>query len=235
MVYTATWVDPPRNEAEAFLVSVASKLKRRFVSSPPDASSAKLIAQLIAYASEAQRLVEEQSQRISQLEALSITDEMTGLLNTRGFRMALESAITDSRRHGDQGTLAFIDLDGLKRVNDRFGHAAGDAALVAVGCVLRERIRLTDAAGRLHGDEFAVLFCRSSPAHAEDLVGRLREALSAVPVEIGRHSFIASASVGSTIYGPDCDADLLLAAADAGMYRAKRGRAGRLMRLPAAR
>lgn len=228
MVFTAAWAETPRNDAEAFLGSVAAKLKRRFVAAPPDASSARLIAQLIAYASEAQRLVEEQGQRISQLEALSITDELTGLLNGRGFRMALETAIVGAQRHGDHGTLAFIDLDGLKRVNDRFGHAAGNAALQAVGRLLRDSIRATDSAARLHGDEFAVLFCRSDPIHAETLVERLRESLSAVPVEFEGRTFMASASVGSEVYGPHCDPDMILATADARMYSRKRQRGGRV-------
>ncbi len=228
MVFAGTWTETQQGDAEAFLVSVASKLKRRFVSRPPDASSARLIAQLIAYASEAQRLVEEQNKRISQLEALSVTDELTGLLNGRGFRFALQNAIADAQRHGDHGTLAFIDLDGLKRVNDRFGHAAGDAALQAVARVLKESVRATDAAARMHGDEFAVLFCRAEPVHAESLVERLRESLSAVPVHFEGRVFMTSASVGSELYGPHCDAELLLATADARMYTRKRNRSGQI-------
>jgi len=87
------------------------------------------------------------------IEELSITDELTGLLNRRGFRRAAEAILAS----GSGCQLAFIDVDGLKKVNDKFGHTVGDSLIADCASVLRDSVRQSDVVGRMGGDEFCVL------------------------------------------------------------------------------
>lgn len=90
------------------------------------------------------------------IEAMALLDELTGLCNRRGFELMLEQSLAQSQRSGRGGTLVFIDLDDFKRVNDRFGHGAGDQLLVDFADLLRHNFRASDLVGRRGGDEFAV-------------------------------------------------------------------------------
>jgi diguanylate cyclase (GGDEF)-like protein len=113
-----------------------------------------------------------------------------------------------------------IDLDGFKKVNDSYGHAAGDALLVAVAQRLRDCVRPGDTVARLGGDEFAVLLADTPPEHARALADRIGLTL-AVPVEVEGHLLSVGASIGIAT-GDRADADRLLRDADAAMYAAKR-------------
>lgn len=139
-------------------------------------------------------------------EHLAMTDDLTGLWNRRGF---FEHA--RDRWPGSTGTasIGFLDLDGLKEVNDTDGHDAGDALLRRIGAALVEHLRHTDVIARLGGDEFAV-FCPD--LSAADLLARLEAAA-------GRHASIGAADVHDITLLPDA-----LLAADAQMYDAKRRR-----------
>lgn len=106
------------------------------------------------------------------IEELSITDELTGLLNRRGFRRAAEAILESGR--GCQ--IAFIDVDGLKKVNDRFGHTVGDSLIADCASVLRDCVRQSDVVGRMGGDEFCVLV-QAPLAPAETLRNSLRTRL----------------------------------------------------------
>jgi len=106
------------------------------------------------------------------IEELSITDELTGLLNRRGFRRAAEAILASGR--GCQ--IAFIDVDGLKKVNDRFGHTVGDSLIADCASVLRDCVRQSDVVGRMGGDEFCVLV-QAPLAPAETLRNSLRTRL----------------------------------------------------------
>ncbi|WEK51288.1 MAG: sensor domain-containing diguanylate cyclase [Candidatus Kaistia colombiensis] len=107
------------------------------------------------------------------IEELSITDELTGLLNRRGFRRAAEAILVA----GNGCQLAFIDVDGLKKVNDKFGHAIGDSLIADCASVLRDSVRQSDVVGRMGGDEFCVLV-QAPLAPAEALRNSLRTRLN---------------------------------------------------------
>lgn len=126
--------------------------------SNPQELNERMLARAYAMVAEAERLIAKQRERIKTLESLSFTDELTGLVNRRAFEMALSRELAAVSRDPSQtGTVIMVDLDGFKQINDRFGHAAGDAYLVAVAEVLRGALRETDTVARLGGDEFAIL------------------------------------------------------------------------------
>jgi len=106
------------------------------------------------------------------IEELSITDELTGLLNRRGFRRAAETILAS----GSGCQIAFIDVDGLKKVNDKFGHTVGDSLIADCASVLRDSVRQSDVVGRMGGDEFCVLV-QAPLAPAETLRNSLRTRL----------------------------------------------------------
>jgi diguanylate cyclase (GGDEF)-like protein len=140
------------------------------------------------------------------------TDELTGLMNRREWDSRLEQAIARSRRSGLPVSVVVLDVDGLKQVNDRDGHAAGDEYLKAVSGAWAHALRETDALGRVGGDEFAVLLEGVEELSARDTLRRLDRSLAP------GHN--ASAGVATWRAGEDAAA--LVARADAAMYEAKR-------------
>ena len=88
-----------------------------------------LVTEMLNFAAQAEQRIAEQDARIHRLESLSMTDELTGLLNRRGFSFGLKRALQSARRHSEEGILAFIDLDNFKSINDTYGHEAGDLIL----------------------------------------------------------------------------------------------------------
>jgi diguanylate cyclase (GGDEF)-like protein len=110
----------------------------------------------------------------AQLRYLADHDSLTGLLDRRRFRAELDQYASFSERYGGQGAVMIIDIDGLKAVNDKLGHHAGDTLIRAIADVLRERVRATDIVARLSGDEFAVLMPQTDVEGAVQLADDLR-------------------------------------------------------------
>ena len=106
---------------------------------------------------EAEKRIDRQQKRIKQLEKLSVTDELTKLLNRRGFLTQLKRTLSSSKRSGVGGSLVMLDLDRFKSINDRYGHIAGDKLLQKVANSLKLKVRDSDTIGRLGGDEFAII------------------------------------------------------------------------------
>jgi diguanylate cyclase (GGDEF)-like protein len=158
----------------------------------------------------------------AELRFLADHDSLTGLLNRRSFRGKLDRHVSLSARYGGRGAVMVIDIDGLKAINDRLGHQAGDALLRHVARILRERVRATDVVARLSGDEFAVLMPQTDTEGAlqlgEDLRHEVADGLSSHS-EQGE----ATISVGITMFGGQegAGAEAVLVAADEAMYRAK--------------
>lgn len=151
--------------------------------------------------------------------ALSRTDSLTGLANSRGFYEAAAHEIDRSARYRRPLTVAYLDLDDFKAVNDRLGHAQGDELLVGVGRALRRGTRSSDLVARLGGDEFVILFPESDRPAAEAALSKIQSLLQAV-VTRGRLS--VSASIGAVCYAaPPADVDTLVREADRVMYEAK--------------
>jgi len=148
-------------------------------------------------------------------------DSLTGLLNRRRFRSELDQYASFTARYGGRGAVMVIDIDGLKEVNDRLGHQAGDRLIRRVSEILRERVRATDLVARLSGDEFAVLMPQTDTAGAlqlgEDLRAQVAEGFSS-SLEVAS----ASISVGIAMFGGrDAGSESVLIAADQAMYEAK--------------
>jgi diguanylate cyclase (GGDEF)-like protein len=158
----------------------------------------------------------------AELRFLADHDPLTGLLNRRSFRRELDSYASFSARYGGQGAVMVIDIDGLKEVNDRYGHQVGDNLIRRVANVLRERVRGTDLVARLSGDEFAVLVPQADTEGALALGEDLREQV-AVSCESDSELGAATISVGIMMFDGKSapGAEAVLVAADQAMYRAK--------------
>ncbi len=179
----------------------------------------------LTLAADAQTLIEEKEERIRRLESLSVTDELTSLLNRRGFRQAFRRSLDLAQRHGEEGVLCLIDLDEFKLVNDTLGHDAGDAVLCRVGEILRAFTRDSDLIARLGGDEFVALLVHAKASEAERRARQIHTELNRGNAVFAGAFIPVHASIGIVSYGPDTDGSDLLRAADQAMYRDKRGRA----------
>jgi diguanylate cyclase (GGDEF)-like protein len=141
------------------------------------------------------RLAEE----VERMKALAHTDALTGLLNRRAFESALSTVIESE----EPFALAMIDVDDMKRINDSFGHIAGDRALVEIAKALKKAVRDSDLVARIGGDEFAVLLPQATKPTAERITPRLRECLSVEVEEAGT----VGASMG-LVHKDDCENDV---------------------------
>ncbi len=150
-----------------------------------------------------------------EVHRLATTDELTGLANQRGLYEVVREIPARLRKEGLDLTVVYIDVDDLKSVNDRHGHAAGDALIRSVAEVLRGAFRENDTIARVGGDEFAVLITSTSQRDAQTLVDRTNQRLA----EQGISASIGTASASSA--DPDFDTNVLLDRADAAMYEAK--------------
>lgn len=167
-----------------------------------------------------------------ELEELAIHDPLTGLYNRRGVDAMGCRAVTRAQRDGQDACVLFIDFDGLKAINDRLGHSAGDRVLVEVARVLRDTVRSSDIVGRIGGDEFTVILAGRSAIDAEELRDRLESAISKLTLEDTPVSVsIGVASAPGDAAGPHT-LDGLIDAADRAMYEVKRLRSS--TRTPAA-
>lgn len=153
------------------------------------------------------------------------TDPLTGIANRRDFLESAELELERTRRHLRPLTVAYLDLDDFKGVNDRFGHEAGDAVLRTVATTLREATRAVDSVARLGGDEFGLLLSETDGPTAETLVRRLQTTLADAIQERG---WPVSFSLGvATFHRAPRSVDEMINRADALMYQAKRaGKAG---------
>ena len=161
------------------------------------------------------------AQRVATLLSQSRIDALTGLLNRRGAMAELERTLAWSRRSVEPCSLLLLDVDGLKQINDRLGHASGDALLQAVGATLQQLARREDAVARLGGDEFVVVLPRADGPGARQVVARIREQLAALSIEGVVDGVCASIGVATSAPG-ELAAESMLAAADEQMYIEKR-------------
>ena len=158
---------------------------------------------------------------LERAERLARTDYLTGVANARYFFELASAELARARRYERPLTLAYIDVDNFKNVNDRLGHSAGDAMLRAMAETVRSRIRKSDVIARLGGDEFALLLPESGPEAAESTIEKLRTLLSDVARERG-WPVTFSAGVVTCVGPPDVTLDDMVKAADRLMYSVKR-------------
>jgi diguanylate cyclase (GGDEF)-like protein/PAS domain S-box-containing protein len=168
-------------------------------------------------------------EREERLEGISIRDELTGLLNRRGFFAMVDDVVRRVERWDGHVLLAYVDVDGLKRVNDCLGHAAGDEVLVAAADVLRHTFREGDVVARMGGDEFVAMAVLEHPGDEQldrdTIMSRLESATATKRAELDEaYQFSLSCGVAIVAGRELGEIDDLLARTDKRMYEAKRGR-----------
>ena len=180
----------------------------------------------IAAREQAQRELAVKAEELSRsneiLQTLSLLDDLTGLYNREGFLALAEHRLKLADRNREPFSVAFVDLDGLKQVNDTFGHQEGDRALKDTAAVLRECFRDSDILARIGGDEFAVFV---TEADIEDIAARIQQKLAILSSTPGR-LYPLSFSMGfvSAASGSETTVEALLQRADALMYEQKRAK-----------
>lgn len=157
---------------------------------------------------------------VARLRETSRTDQLTGILNRRGFEEAFAAELARVRRTAAPLAIAVGDIDHFKSINDRFGHGAGDAALAAVAGRLRECCRTTDVLARIGGEEFALVMPQTTLAEALPLAERLRRAVAEVR-DPGGAALTISFGIAECAAPEDADPERLLRAADRALYAAK--------------
>ena len=190
------------------------------------AISAALLLAVIAGAIKGSSTIKKQQELEKKLYEKSITDDLTGLLNRRGFFLMAEKQVQLSKRMGNKFAILYADMDNLKRINDTLGHKVGDQALVEMSSLLELIFRAADVIGRLGGDEFAILLSSSAEVDDESLITqRIEENLLEFNRKSGK-SYDLSISVGIAKYDPDrgSSLDQLMAEADTLMYKEKQQR-----------
>jgi diguanylate cyclase (GGDEF)-like protein len=173
---------------------------------------------------EIRRLKARLSAALAQIDALRAsadTDFLLDILNRRGFSRELNRSSAYIKRYHANAAVIMLDIDRLKPVNDRFGHAAGDAVLKAVVEVLLRHVRASDVLGRLGGDEFALLLWNLDEAAARTKAATLEAAVDQLRFDFDGHPAAVGISAGVAILCPETDPSDALARADVEMYARK--------------
>jgi diguanylate cyclase (GGDEF)-like protein len=182
------------------------------------------VASLVAEVERLRREIAVARARIGELEARADIDPLLDILNRRGFERELKRALAHVKRYGTHASLMFIDLDGFKAVNDRHGHATGDALLKALSRQLIARVRASDIVGRLGGDEFGVVVWRVDEAQASRKARELETLIGTVSVMHGQAEVQVGASIGTAPLLPAAAPAEVIDAADRAMYARKQER-----------
>lgn len=157
-------------------------------------------------------------ERLAALETLADADGLTPLLNRRAFVRELGRMMAHSRRYGMPASLIYFDLNGFKTINDRYGHSAGDEALIHVAKLLVEQTRASDVVGRLGGDEFGIVLAQANDEVAHAKAEALRDAIAAHPLQWHDKSIPLAASYGIHTFRPETEPNQALVEADRSMY-----------------
>jgi diguanylate cyclase (GGDEF)-like protein len=159
--------------------------------------------------------------RVDELERLVDSDTLTPLPNRRRFLRELDRVVQHGKRYGTSAFVMYVDLDGLKTINDSHGHFTGDAALIHVAEILATMLRTTDVVARIGGDEFGLLLEHLDEDAAREKAERLAAAIAASPLEMGGSPIPLSISIGFTQVQAGDSVETVLARADAAMYALK--------------
>jgi len=164
--------------------------------------------------------------RVAELERLVVCDTLTPLFNRRHFMEELDRWCWRAHRYGGEYGLLFIDVDSLKAINDRHGHSAGDALLIAVAKTLQSAVRRSDLAARVGGDEFAILLDNIPAGELPSKAERIAKSVGRLKIEHQGLSLTPSISAGYTVIAPGVKPAELLFRADRSMYAAKQAKLG---------
>jgi diguanylate cyclase (GGDEF)-like protein len=163
----------------------------------------------------------EMRERLEELERLADIDTLTPLPNRRRFVRELERVVGQTTRHGTPAAVLYVDLEGLKGVNDRFGRVGGDAALIHVARLLAGLIRATDVVARIGGDEFGLILDHLDHNSAIETAERIGRWIAKNPVDLGGAEVALQASIGVATILPGDSAEEVMARADRNLVRAK--------------
>jgi len=181
--------------------------------------------ELVELRGELEARVEDRTHELEQLalkfELSSRTDDLTGLPNRRGFLDASHVELTRARRSGRPVSIVMADIDHFKQVNDRFGHAGGDAVLRSVAAILRASIRTEDIAARWGGEEFILLLPETDLAGARQAAEKVRLAIAACDIPVEGTPIRVTASFGVAAHDLERSLDATIADADRALYHAK--------------
>jgi len=165
--------------------------------------------------------LEDARAKIAELELHADVDPMLDILNRRGFDRELTRSLAYVKRYGTPAALLYIDLDGFKAVNDRYGHAAGDELLKLVAGELAAQVRASDLVGRLGGDEFGVLMWNAAKPQAMMRARDLEVRIEGIALAWGGERLSVGASVGVAVLHGDLTTAALVDLADKAMYARK--------------
>ena len=206
------------NHLEGLLGTMDQHQKQRDEREQEVAARLKGLAERVAHMEqEAQGYrehLEEQRQK-------ALIDPLTGLPNRAAWSERLEHEISQWQQHGNTLLLAMLDLDHFKRINDNYGHLAGDKVLKIIASVLRKRLRGTDFIARFGGEEFVLLMPGTVPAVGAKLLENLRASIEACPFHFKGEPVTITVSMGLTAFKPGEHSDMVLKRADQALYRAK--------------
>jgi diguanylate cyclase (GGDEF)-like protein len=160
-------------------------------------------------------------QRVEQLDVLAHQDSLIDLPNRRGFLRELERLIARAKRYDAKGAMLFIDVDGLKAINDSFGHRAGDEALIQVADLLSSGIRKSDVCARIGGDEFGILLETADEKSAHETAARLIDMIASCELLHDGNELPLSVAIGVGLIQVDDTIESVMARADEEMYRRK--------------
>jgi diguanylate cyclase (GGDEF)-like protein len=171
---------------------------------------------------------------LNRAKLLSETDELTGLLNMRGFSIAANRLFGQALRYNRPATILMIDSDNLKAVNDSYGHDAGNRLLRQLTRTIQAELRYTDVLARYGGDEFIVLLPETPRKGAVEVADRIRDAVIGTPLEVNEKRVVSSVSIGLASHPDDGNTmDAIVARADRAMYRAKQQGRNRVVQFEA--
>lgn len=160
-------------------------------------------------------------ERLGELESLAHSDALVGLVNRRGLLVKLNRLIESVQHHDDPSAIIFADVDGLKSINDTFGHHAGDKALVEISRLLVASVRKSDCVARLAGDEFCILLYQTEELSAWELALRVVETVNDHQFCVGQVCVPLSLAIGVAVIRPGDTPESVLERADKEMYRIK--------------
>ena len=183
------------------------------------------ISQLMEEVSNLKRELEMSKRRIEELEREADEDTLMPVLNRRAFVREMARTKASVARYGTKASLIYIDMNNFKEINDVYGHAAGDAALLHVGEVLKSNVRAADTVGRIGGDEFGVILHRANEDQAQRRVEIVATMIENKPVVFDGKPLPMSIAFGVAEIHPDHDIEHTLANADKAMFEHKQSKA----------
>jgi diguanylate cyclase (GGDEF)-like protein len=159
--------------------------------------------------------------RAAELGEQAITDPLTRTRNRRGITIGVLEAMAHAERYSHPLSVAMVDIDHFKEVNDTHGHKAGDRVLEAVASILVEHLRMPDKVGRYGGEEFLLVFPETGLEQTHKIAERIRAAVSRAEFDIGEQKIKLTISIGATLFEKAEDLEQLLSRADQALYEAK--------------